>query len=286
MYLTSDLKPNTDFTKIMNEVIFDDNLTHAEFRLWCRLLALPKGSAQVLVDTEDLARQFGVSATNFRNQRKSLREKGYLRIEKKRLVITIPEEGAKPKTVKLTKEQRLREDLRDIWNSFKPDSYTRQRNPLSLGQMDTLKIHAQHNNQPDLPQFLTSVLTGAKADDWWGTAKLTFDNLFGTGEPKQKKFNNVEKLLNLSTSRKAKAVTWNHDDDKCWINWFHSKKATEYTKVERFKVEDRMEAFLHNQDNPAAPDTIRVYQTHSGRPCLWTRDNEARFTPSALPTNA
>ena len=59
-----------------------------------------------------------------------------------------------------------------------------------------------------------------------------------------------------------------------------------FTKVERFTVEARLEAFHHNVDNPAAPDTIRVYQTHSGRACLWTRDDESRFTTSKLPTNA
>jgi len=286
MYLSTDLAPNSDFTRILNTVIFDDNLTHAEFRLWCRLLALPKGADQVSVSIAAIAKELGVSTTNFRNQRKALEDKGYLSSKGGKVLITIPDDDFQPKEVKLTKEQQLRHDLRDTWNESKPDVYSKQKHPISVAQLETLKLHADHNKQPDLLLFLVSVLTGAKADDWWSSHGMNFDNLFGTGEPKQKKFNNIEKLLNLSTSRKAKAVTWDHDSDKCWIDWFHSKKATEYTKVERFRVEDRLEAFHHNVDNPAAPDTIRVYQTHSGRPCLWTRDNEARFTPSALPTNA
>lgn len=286
MQLSTDLAPNSDFTRILNTVIFDDSLTHAEFRLWCRLLALPKGADQVSVSIAAIAKELGVSTTNFRNQRKALEDKGYLSSKGGKVLITIPDEDFQPKEVKLTKEQQLRHDLRDIWNKHKPEIYSKQKHPISVAQLETLQLQAEHNNQKDLPLFLAAVLTGAKADDWWGVNKMNFDMIFGTGEPKQKKFNNVEKLLNLSTSRKAKAVTFDVDDDQCWIDWFHSKGATEFTKVERCKAPERIEAFLHNQDNPSAPGTIRVYQTETGFPCFWTKDSDPRFVPHQLPSRA
>lgn len=286
MQLSTDLAPNSDFTRVLNTVIFDDSLTHAEFRLWCRLLALPKGADQVSVSIAAIAKDLGVSTTNFRNQRKALEDKGYLSSKGGSVLITIPDEDFHPKEVKLTKEQQLRHDLRDTWNESKPEIYSKQKHPISVAQLETLKLHADHNKQPDLSLFLASVLTGAKADDWWSSNKMSFDMIFGTGEPKQKKFNNVEKLLNLSTSRKAKAATFDVNDDQCWLNWFHSKHEPDYTQVERCKAVDREEAFLHNLDNPAAPGTIRVYQTETGFPCFWTKDSDPRFVAHQLPSRA
>jgi len=286
MYLATDLKPSTDFTKIMNEVIFDQNLTHAEFRLWCRLLALPKGADQVIVEVDDIAEQFGISAVAFRKQRQALKDKGYLIQRRSRLVVTIPGEDFAPKKVKPTEEQLQREELKNTWNTSKPDSYTRLRSPFSLDQVATLKLHAEHNNEKSLPQFLSAVLRGCKTDDWWKDKTFKPDNIFGTGTPKQNKFTNVEKLFKLSSSRKGKAVAWDINDDQCWIDWFHSKNATEYTKVERCSAPGREEAYLHNLDNPPAPDTIRVYQTETGFPCFWTKDSDPRFVAHQLPSRA
>lgn len=279
MYLTTDLKPNTDFTKIMNEVIFDDGLTHAEFRLWCRLLAMPKGAEQVLVDVDEISKRLGMSATNFRQQRKNLKEKGYLTQQRNRLIITIPGQDFKPKQVKPTKEQQQREDLRETWNAAKPDGYTRMRNPFSLDQVETLKAHAEHNGQSDLCQFLMAVLKGCKADDWWKTKNLNFGNVFGTGIPKQNKFTNVEKLAKLSSSKKGQAALFDDKDDQCWLDWFNSK-SLEMSKVVRLEMEQD-DAWVHQVDNEG-DGTIYIY-THEDRLVHWTY-KENHVGVSYLPT--
>lgn len=279
MYLTTDLKPSTDFTKIMNEVIFDQNLTHAEFRLWCRLLALPKGSVQVLIDVAEIAEEFGVSSTNFRKQRQGLKDKGYLVQEKNRLVVTIPDQDFKPKEVKLTKEQQMREDLKGVWNSFKPDGYTRLRSPLSLDQVDTLKLHAEHNSEPDLCKFLTAVLRGCKADDWWKDKSFKPDNIFGTGTPKQNKFTNVEKLFKLASSNQGQAALFDKNDDQCWLDWYESKGHA-MTKVVRLEME-RWDAYDHETDN-SEEGTIFVY-SHEGDLVHWSLKAD-RVGVSYLPT--
>lgn len=279
MYLATDLKPSTDFTKIMNEVIFDQNLTHAEFRLWCRLLALPKGSNQVLIDVVEIADEFGVSSTNFRRQRQGLKDKGYLVQERNRLVVTIPDQNFKPKEVKLTKEQQMREDLKGVWNSSKPDGYTRLRSPLSLDQVDTLKLHAEHNNEADLCKFLAAVLRGCKADDWWKDKNFKPDNIFGRGTPKQNKFTNVEKLYKLSGTKKATAALFDVNDDQCWIDWFESK-TLEMTKVVRLEMEQD-DAWVHQVDNDG-DGTIYVY-TQGDRLVHWTY-KENHVGVSYIPT--
>lgn len=280
MYLTTDLQPNTDFTKIMNEVIFDDGLTHAEFRLWCRLLAMPKGADQVIIDADEISKELGVSAANFRQQRKSLKDKGYLVQKRSRLIVTIPDENFKPKQAKLTKEQQLREDLREVWNKFKPETYTRMRNPLSLGQVDTLKAHAENNGQPSLPQFLTTALKGCKADDWWKAKSLNFDNVFGTGNPKQNKFSNVEKLYKLASSEKGQAALFDINDDQCWLDWFHSKKHVRMEKVVRLEM-GRYDAWEHQTEHDG--DCIIYVYTEEDRLVHWTY-KESHIGVSYLPT--
>ena len=279
MYLTTDLKPSTDFTKIMNEVIFDQELSHAEFRLWCRLLAVPKGADQVIVEIDDIAEQFGVSAAGFRKLRQGLKDKGYLVQERSRLVVTIPDQDFKPKEVKLTKEQQMREDLKGVWNSFKPDGYTRLRSPLSLDQVDTLKLHAEHNNELDLCKFLTAVLRGCKADDWWKDKSFKPDNIFGKGTPKQNKFTNVEKLYKLSGTKKATAALFDVNDDQCWLDWFESK-TLEMTKVVRLEMEQD-DDWIHQVDNDG-DGTIYVY-TQGERLVHWTY-KENHVGVSYIPT--
>lgn len=283
MYLTTDLRPTTDFTKVMNEVIFDQDLTHAEFRLWCRLLALPRGADQVIVEADNIADQFGISAVAFRKQRQALKDKGYLIQEKSRLVVTIPGENFKPKEAKLTKEQQIREDLKNTWNSFKPDGYTRLRSPLSLDQVDTLKLHAEHNSEPDLCKFLTAVLNGCKADGWWKDKNLKPDNVFGTGTPKQNKFTNVEKLYKLSSSDKGRAAVWSASSDDDWLTWFQSKGLTTFSKVERYTVADRFEGWDHEVANPSK-NIIRVYCDTEGEVVHWTYKQIPSNFVTQLPT--
>ena len=279
MYLSNDLNPTADYTRILNDVIFDDRLSHAEFRVWCRLLALPKGSKQIIVDVNDIAQQLGMSADLLRTHRRNLKAKGFLTVSRNEMIVTIPADDFEPEEVKLTKEQQERHDLRDTWNANKPDSYSKQKHPVSEAQVSTLRLHASHNGQEDLCAFLVSVLNGCKADDWWKEKNMNFTNVFGTGTPKQNKFTNVEKLVKLASSKKGQAALFDVNSDQSWIDWFQSK-TLKMDKVVRLEM-SRSAAWTHQVDNDG-DGTIYVYTDED---CLvhWTyKENDLGV--SYLPT--
>ena len=269
MQLSSNLSPNSDFTKIMNEVIFDSRLTHAEFRVWCQLLALPKGAQEVAVEADAIADQLGIAASVFRKHRQALKDKGFLVGDRNSLVVTVPSEDFKPKEAKLTKEQQLRADLRDTWMASRPEIYSKLKHPLSAAQAETLRLHAEHNGETDLCRFLGAVLSGCKADNWWNSHGMNFNNIFGTGTPKQNKFTNVEKLYKLSSSKAGRAALFDVNDDQCWIDWFHSEGHDSFTEVKRMAVADRFEGWDHEVANPSN-SAIQVYCDSTGKVVHWT----------------
>lgn len=266
MKLSNNLNPNSDFTRVMNEVIFDDRLEHAEFRVWCRLMALPKGSGEILMKAEDVARELGISDSGFRRYRRSLTSKGFISGGRDELIVTVPERGFKPKEKVVSPEQQLRIDLREAWMTARPELYSKQRHPLSAKQVETLRLHAEHNGEIDLCKFLKTVLKGCKADAWWSSKALNFDNVFGTGTPKQNKFTNVEKLFKLSSSKEGQAALFDVNDDQCWIDWF-ATKGREKSKVVRLEME-RWDAFEHETENDDE-DIIYVYSDEN-RVVHWT----------------
>jgi hypothetical protein len=279
MYLSNDLNPTADYTRILNDVIFDDRLSHAEFRVWCRLLALPKGAKQIIVDVNDIAQQLGMSADLLRTHRRNLKAKGFLTVSRNEMIVTIPTDNFEPEEVKLTKEQQERHDLRDTWNANKPDSYSKQKHPVSEAQVSTLRLHASHNDQEDLCAFLVSVLNGCKADDWWKEKNMNFTNVFGSGTPKQNKFTNVEKLVKLAGSKKGQAALFDANSDQSWIDWFQSK-TLKMDKVVRLEM-GRSAAWTHQVDNDG-DGTIYIYTDED---CLvhWTyKENDLGV--SYLPT--
>ena len=279
MILTSNLNPTNDYTRILNDAIFDERLSHAEFRLWCMLLALPKGQKMVNVSAEEISKAVGMKEDVCRLHRRNLKAKGFLVLKRNELVVTVPPADFEPQEAKLSPEQQLRHDLRDVWNANKPDTYSKLRHPLSEAQVETLQAHAQHNSEDHLGKFLAAVLKGCKADDWWKEKNLNFNNVFGTGTPKQNKFTNVEKLLKLAGSNQGQAALFDKNDDQCWIDWYESKGHA-MTKVVRLEME-RWDAYDHETDNPEE-GTIFVY-SHEGDLVHWSLKAD-RVGVSYLPT--
>lgn len=261
-------------------MIFDERLTHAEFRVWCQLMAMPKGANEVTVELEAIAKQFGIATSVFRKHRQALRDKGFLVGNRDELIVTIPEAGFEPEEKKLTEEQQLREDLKQAWNSNKPEGYAKMRHPLALGQLETLNAHAEHNNQTDPVKFLVSVLKGCKAEDWWKSKNLNFNNVFGTGIPKQNKFTNVEKLYKLANSKQGRNALFDVNDDQCWLDWYQAKGHEEMTKVVRLEMEQD-DAWVHQVDNEG-DGTIYVYN-QGERLVHWTY-KEGQHGVSYIPT--
>jgi len=278
--IVNELNPTTEFTRVLNSVIFDERLTAPEFRLWCQLAAMPRGQKMIdLSKVDDIAAECGLDRDTCRDRRRSLKNKGFLRIEGQKIVVTIPDADFKPAEVKLDKEQQLRHDLRDTWNNSKPEAFSKQKNPMAEKQVKTLVEHMKHNEQQDPCKFLATVLKGCKADDWWKEKSLNFNNVFGTGSPKQNKFTNVEKLFKLAGSKKGQNALFDYKDDQCWIDWFQSK-GHEMTKVVRIEME-RYDAWEHQ----AAHDgdkTIYIYNQGT-RLVHWTY-KEGQQGVSYLPT--
>ena len=281
--IINELNPTTEFTRILNTVIFDQRLTVHEFRLWCQLAALPRGQKMTDMTAKEIAAECGMDVDTCRDQRRALKSKGFLKGDGQRIIVTIPDADFQPKEVKLDKHQQLRHDLRDVWNRYKPDSYSKIRNPLAEKEVKTLTLHAKHNSETDLRKFLTAVLRGARADGWWGNTERTsfkFSNLFGTGNPEQKKFSNIEKLYKLSSSKKAEAALFDIEDDQCWLDWYHSKGQEHMTRVARLEME-RYAAWDHQKEN-AGDGVIYVYSQGSDL-VHWT-GKEGQYGLTYLPT--
>lgn len=282
MQIINELNPTTAFTRIPNEVIFDQNLTPAEFRLWVQLCAITKGSHVTAIDTAALlAAECGIDKDSCRDRRRSLRDKGYIENRGRNIVVTLPGEGFKPKPAKVSKEQQLRMDLRDVWNKHKPETYSKLRNPVSEAQVRTMQLHADHNEQTDLPKFLAAVLKGCKADSWWSDKNLNVGNVFGNGVPKQNKFTNVEKLFKLAGSTKGQAALFDVQDDQCWLDWFTSKGKGEFQRVERLTM-GRQEAWKHQMANEG-DNVLYVYHDEERHLVHWTY-KENSVGVSYLPT--
>tara|TARA_Y100000004_G_scaffold196022_1_gene264748 strand:- start:362 stop:1219 length:858 start_codon:yes stop_codon:yes gene_type:complete len=280
--ITTDLNPTGDYTRLLNSAIFDDSLTAGEFRLWCRLAALPRG--QKLIDLEtvnEIAEYCGMDRDTCRDRRRALKDKGYLKIQGQKFTVTVPGEDFKPKKPKLDKNQQLRHDLRDVWNKYKPEAFSKLKNPMAEAQVKTLKLHADHNDAKDLAEFLQKVLKGCLADAWWKDKSLNFTNVFGTGHPKQSKFTNVEKLAKLSTTTKGQAALFDRNGEQCWLDWFASKGHKQFTKVEHLTME-RFAAWDHEMDE-GSEDILYVYHDEEGNVVHWTY-KESQVGVSYFPT--
>lgn len=282
MLLSTDLNPTGDYTQVLNDIIFDDRLTHAEFRFWCKLLSLPKGQKFAKLDSGELAKEMGMVPRSCREFRQSLKTKGFLIEKRDELIVTIPSEEFEVKEVKLTPEQQLANDLRDIWNECKPEPFSRQRKGFSAAQIDTLQQHVKHNDAKDVKAFLKKVLEGCKADAWWSEKVLNFTNVFGSGSPKQNKFTNIEKLYKLSNSKEGRAKIWDINDDQCWLDWYQSLNQ-DYDKVERITVKEYEESIDHQWDHDG-DKTIYIYLDTDGLVISWTkkaRVGSLRYLPTA-----
>lgn len=236
MKITSEVNPTTEFTRIPNSVLFDENLSAVEFRTWCQLLAMPKGRKQFSLTAAEIAEVHGTSPDVCRDRRRSLKAKGYLAGSKEELVVTMPDGDFEEKEPKSSPDQELREKLNEVWNKNKPEAFCGMRRALSVKQLITLREHASNLKQENLAAVLKGVLLGCKADPWWKEKTMKFDNVFGTGAPTEKKFSNVEKLYKLSNSGQGQAALFDSGDDQSWIDWFATKGHV-MTSVKRLEME-------------------------------------------------
>ena len=305
MKLHTDLKPTTEFTKVLNSVTFDDSLTAHEYQQWVRLLAVQQGKdATVFVTVQELADKIGVKLDVFRKRNQELRRKGYLQGGRGELLVTIPaedfvvkeqsiaqEESAKPKRKPTGLSQADRKTLiKESWNKYKPDWCAPLSGNIAPPLYFAIEAQTKHleHDRDDYDGFMKRICASLAESRFWrdeATKPVKAHGVFGWGTPDDKKFRNCQGLYLASNSGAAKAAMFDINSDQDWLDWYASKGLTEFVKVERLKAEDRIEAFTHNQANPPAPDTIRIYQREDGYPEFWTKDSDSRLVRRQLPTN-
>lgn len=179
---------------------------------------------------------------------------------------------------RLTNDEKLRLELKDIWNKYKPKNAPSMQN-FTPDRLKTLRVYVDRFKE-DEQVILRRVLDGSNADEWRRDKNWDFGNIFGHGVPTEQKQSTVEKVYNLGSSAKARNAVFDHKDDQCWLDWFHAKKLTEMTKVVRLEMA-RKEAWAHQVDNEG-DGTIYVY-SEGARLVHWTyKENSCGV--SYLPT--
>ena len=86
----------------------------------------------------------------------------------------------------------------------------------------------------------------------------------------------AKELYIAGNTEKAAAAAFD-DSDSAFLEWFNDKGETQFTKVERVEVEERIEA-VEKERAELVDDTIRLYtEKSSGKIVHWTMKTDSRF---------
>ena len=282
-------KANTAFSKVPHSITFSEILTPHQKMVWIMLDATCYNRETEVISAAKLAKKWGLPVRGLQRTIQELVSMGFITKDGDDYSLEVePQEGAESTGVRkerrLTRDEKLRIELKEIWNKYKPKNAPSMQD-FTPARLKTLRVYAERF-KVDEQVVLRKVCDGSNADEWRRDKDWSFDNIFGSGVPSEDKQTKVEKVYKLGCTKKAANAVFDVNDDQCWLDWFHSKHEPGYTQVDRCKAVDREEAFLHNLDNPPAPDTIRVYQTETGFPCFWTKDSDPRFVAHQLPSRA
>ena len=276
-------RASTAFTKVPHSITFSNLLTPHQKLVWIMLDANCYNQETEVGSATQLAEKFGLPARGLQRTIKELIEMGFI-TKKGRIhsLETEPKEEAEStlerKERRMTGDEKLRLELRDIWNKYKPKNAPSMRN-FTPERLKTLRVYVERFNA-DEQVVLRRVCDGSNADDFRKDKSWDFVNIFGDGEPTEEKQGKVEKVYNLGCSGKGRAAVFNHKDDQCWLDWFHAKGHKDKIKVVRLEMH-RSDAWNHDMDNEG-DGTIYIY-TQGERLVHWT-DKERSVGVSYLPT--
>ena len=97
MLIKTDLKLTHEWVKVPLRLLADQNLKDSEVRLWIRLAGLIGVRGQFHAENaKSAAESVGLCVDTFRNRRRSLRQKGYLREEAGAVIVTLPDGESQP----------------------------------------------------------------------------------------------------------------------------------------------------------------------------------------------
>jgi hypothetical protein len=275
-------KPNMGFSKVPHSITFSELLTPHQKMVWIMLDATCYNRETEVGSATQLAKKLGLPVRGLQKTIQELISMGFITKEGRIHSLQVePQEGAEPTGVRkerrLTRDEKLRVELKDIWNKYKPKNAPSMQD-FTPARLKTLRVYAERF-KADEQVVLRKVCDGSNADEFRRDKSWSFDNIFGSGVPSEDKQTKVEKVYKLGCTKKATAAVFDVSDDQCWLDWFESK-TLKMTKVVRLEME-RSDAWKHQVDNDG-DGTIYVYNDED-RLVHWTY-KENSVGVSYLPT--
>lgn len=286
MIVETDLNPTSDFTRVPNQLLQDHRLTVHEQILWIRLLSLTKGDCFVAESACHAASLCGLGIDVFRDRRRNLVLKGYLKNEGRKIWVTLPDEktsqAPKPQTsepqaevtiaLEVEKEARRKPSgitekeahsiISESWNKHKPDGYATIPSTMNPATFIAIETQAKRLNyeRPNYGKFVKRVLKGCNEDPWWKERMgLKPSNLFGFGnKPEDKKFQNVEKLYKIGSKVVDKFSWRNEESILAWYNEACPDRT--FNEVVHLDVPDAPASWAHDVEHQNGT-TIFIYHS-------------------------
>jgi len=273
-----------NFTQIPNAIL-EAEIPMADKMLWMRLRSFcpASGNSPNLGNATDLATRLDLTPRNLWRLLKNLTNQKLAVKDGNNIVLLLPGDDWEAPSKKDEPKLNGRQQVRDIWNEFAPNSYVRLRKPISTKVEEAILCHMEHIGfKGKAPEFVKQVLAGAKAHErFWANTSARPEWIFGSGDPTEKKFSNTETLYKLGNSKAGQAAAFDPADDRSWIDWFSSKGSPEYTEVQRIETVDRFSALDHYIDlkdtGRLTENTILIYSDQSDRIVYWTNQNLPSF---------
>jgi len=303
MLIRTDLNLTHDWVKVPLRLAADKTLKDSEVRLWIRLAGLigPRGqfhSENALAAADAV----GLHVDAFRNRRRDLRKKGYLREENGEIIVTLPDSNFEPIAQPVVEEVQPVEEthtiaaeeerkpnrpagtlspaerktlIKEAWNKHRLEGWMEVKGALHPSAYIAIEAQtkALEHDRDDYDGFIKRVCDGARVHEWWSKRDtLKIHNLFGYGTPDDKKFTNVEQLYKLGSTKKAASAGFD-GSDQAFLDWYHSKGQKQFVAIERIVVDNPADAA--KLDSGFTPtDTARVYVSPEGRIWRWTFKND------------
>ena len=276
-------RPNTAYVRVPHSITFSEILTAHQKMVWIMLDANCYNQETEVGSAAKLAKKLGLPTRGLQRTIQELVTMGFITKNGDQYSLQVePKEGAESTGVvkerRLTRDEKLRLELKEIWNKYKPKNAPSMQD-FTPARLKTLRVYAERF-KADEQVVLRKVCDGSNADEFRRDKSWDFGNIFGDGVPTEAKQGKVEKVYKLGCSQKAAAAVFDRNDDQSWLDWFASKDHTQFTRVERIEME-RLAAWKHETDE-GKEDTLYIY--NEGTTLVHWTYKESQCGVSYLPT--
>lgn len=280
-------KANVAFSKVPHSITFNENLTPHQKMVWIMMDATCYNRETEVFSAAKLAKKLGLPTRGLQRTIQELVALGFIVKDGDDYSMEVePKQGGESIKVKterrLTRDEKLRLELKEIWNKYKPKNAPSMQD-FTPARLKTLRIYVERF-RADEQVVLRKVCDGSNADEFRRDKAWDFGNIFGNGVPTEDKQTKVEKVYKLGCSTKGQAAGFDASVDQDWIDWFHSKGHDSFIEVKRLTVSDRFEGWDHEVANPSN-SAIQVYCDSTGKVVHWTYKQIPSNFVTQLPTS-